>query len=251
MPQKLSIEQRLAKWEGKHGLTGAVSSSGRSIHRMCTNAHCGRATASLAQSECVRCEKRSGKWQGGKRIWECDQQEAEAENVAEQEQEEEGNDDEDGLASSVEALAAEEVVEDVLAAQRPRQAPRRPPPAVPGRYLRCRTKDCGRIAKHRGTLCPRCWVAKDPDARACPTCKKAPRCSGRQWGICSSCTRNVERAVGRLWQVAGGQMAIACSALAKHAMDEDSTHEANQLLEALEVGALASSGDPDVGLFDA
>ena len=243
MPQRVDIETRLANWERKHGLTGAVSSSGRSIHRMCVNAHCGRATASLSQSECVHCERRSGK-----RMRDYKQSNAEAESEADKAQScvggvLEGEQNADNVASSVATLDAVEVAEamkEVLTMPRQRQVPRRPTPADPGRYLRCRTRECGRIAKHRGTLCPKCWIAKDPDLRACPTCKKAPRCNGRKFGTCSSCNRNVDRAVARLWQVAGGQMAIACSALAKHAMNEDNAHEADQLLEALDMGAMAS-----------
>jgi len=268
MPQRVDIETRLANWERKHGLTGAVSSSGRSIHRMCVNAHCGRATASLSQSECVHCERRSGKWQGGKRVRDYEQSNAEAEAEADEARScvggvLEGEQKADEVASSVATLDAVEVAEavtGVLTMPRQRQVPRRPTPADPGRYLRCRTRECGRIAKRRGTLCPKCWIAKDPDVRACPTCKKAPRCNGRKFGTCSSCNRNVDRAVARLWQVAGGQMAIACSALAKHAMDEDNAHEADQLLEALDMGAMASlervdadadeDADADADAFD-
>jgi len=221
----MTIETRLANFEKKHGFPGVVSFSGRSIHRRCINVHCGRATASLAQTECVHCEKRSGKWKGGKRTRAYEQHE-----VVQGEQEA------DETGSPVVVLDAVEVaqtVEEVLTLPRQRLVPRRPPPAEPGRYLRCRTKECDRIAKHRGTLCPKCWIAKDPDTRACPTCRKAPRCAGRKFGTCSSCNRNVERAAARLWQVSGGRMAIACSALAKHARDEDNAHEADQLLEAM------------------
>ena len=259
MPQRVDIETRLANWEGRHGFAGVASLSGRSIYRMCVNPPCGRATASLAQTECAHCERRSGK-----RTRDCEQSNAEAEDDEAQSCVGgvlEGEQKADEVASSVatlDAVEAAEAVKDVLAMPRQRQVPRRPTPADPCRYLRCRTKECGRIAKHRGTLCPKCWIAKDPDVRACPTCKRAPRCNGRKFGTCSSCNRNVERAVARLWQVAGGQMAIACSALAKHAMDEDNAHEADQLLEALEMGAMASleradadaDADADAGAFD-
>jgi len=203
-PDKMPIEERLAKWEAKHGFRGMASPSGRDILRMCD---CGKATPNLANPKCIPCDRASGNYRAGKRTREYEMR---------------GNE------------AREEPT--------PRQCgpPRRPPPVDPSRYLRCRTKGCDRIAKHRGTLCPQCWVAKDPEERACPICRKAPRVTCRQWGVCTSCARNVKRAAARLWHVSGGQMAIACSALAHEGMEADSQHEANQLLEALDAGALAS-----------
>lgn len=233
MPERLPIETRLANWEERHGFAGVVSYSGRSIARRCINAHCGRATASLAQTECVCCEKRSGKWKGGKRTRAYEQHEA------------------DEVASSVAVLDAVEAVgavEQALTTQRPRQVPRRPPPADPSRYLRCRTKECNQIAKHRGTLCPKCWVAKEPETRACPACRKAPRCAQRQWGICHGCVRNIERAAVRLWQVSGGHMSLACTALARQGMDADA-HASNQLLEALQMDKVTPE-DMEGAVFD-
>lgn len=150
-------------------------------------------------------------------------------------------------ATCAHSLSEDGVQEDV---PEPRAKPRRPPPTDPNRYTRCRTEGCGRIAKHRGTLCPTCWVATNPVERACPVCLKAPRCVSRRWGVCSSCTRNVKRAASRLWLVSGGNMAIACSALANEGVQANHAEEASQLLEALDAGDLAS-GCVDAGALNA
>ena len=200
MPAKMTAEERLANFEARCGVKGVISPSGKDIHRRCA---CGKATASLAQPECVACEKASGKWRGGKRV-----------RVYEQRGEE----------------AREEL-------RRP------PPPADARQYPQCRTKGCGNVAKRRGTLCTKCYVAADPETRACPACKKMPRCTTHEWGICHSCVRGIDRAAARLWHVSGGHMSLACSALVRHGITADSTHDAKQLLEALEMGALASDGN--------
>ncbi len=210
MPAKLPVEERVANWEARHGFQGIMSPSGRTIHRRCA---CGKATASLANPACVHCEKAAGKWRGGKRTRSYEQ-------------------------------CGDEAREEPRALQASYQAPpRRPPPADPSRYLQCRTKGCSNVAKRRGTLCQKCYVAADPETRACPVCKKMSRCTTHQWGICNSCVRNIDRAAVRLWNVSGGHMALACSALVRHGVTANSTHDAKQLLEALEMGALASDGN--------
>jgi len=119
----------------------------------------------------------------------------------------------------------------------PRPKPRRPPPADRSRYTWCKTPQCTRIAKHQGRLCPQCFVAGDPVTRACPACKKSPRAGNRRSGVCSSCLRNIHRAATRLWTVSGGNMALACTALAQQGMESDATASA-QLLEALQTDKL-------------
>ena len=129
-----------------------------------------------------------------------------------------------------------------------RPKPRRPPPADPDRYTRCKTPQCKRIAKHHGRLCPQCYVAGDPATRACPVCKKAPRACNRQSGVCSSCLRNIHRAATRLWTVAGGNMALACTALAQQGMEHDAD-ASTQLLEALQMDKLTPE-DMEGAVFD-
>ena len=202
MPQKMTTEERLANFEARCGFPGIVSPSGKDVHRRCA---CGKATASLHNPVCVHCEKASGKWHRGKRTREYEKRGDEA-----------------------------------------REEPRTPqllcqaPPAEPVRYLPCRTKNCGHQAKRRGTLCQSCYIAADPETRACPVCKKASRCTTQACGICHSCMAKIDRAASRLWEVSGGHMALACSALAQRGMEADNQRDANQLLEALEAGALVS-----------
>jgi hypothetical protein len=132
---------------------------------------------------------------------------------------------------------------DLLAADAQGHAPEptpeasRPPKAEPGRYRRCKTRGCVRIAKHQGTLCPQCWAAEDPETRACPVCKKVPRKRNSHSGACAQCLRNIHKAAVRLWTVSGGNMALACTALVQQGMESDAT-ASTQLLEALQTDEL-------------
>lgn len=202
MPQKMTVEERLVNFKARSGFEGIVSPSGKDVHRRCA---CGKATASLDNPVCVHCEKASGLWRRGKRTREYERR-------------------------------GDEAREESRAPKASYQAP----PAEPVRYLQCRTKNCGHQAKRRGTLCQSCYIAADPETRACPVCKKAPRCTTQACGICHTCMVKIDRAAGRLWEVSGGHMALACSALAQRGMEADSERDANQLLEALEAGALVS-----------
>lgn len=123
----------------------------------------------------------------------------------------------------------------------------RPPKVDPGKYARCKVPECNRIAKHQGRLCPQCYVAANPAAHACPSCKKAPRSRVRDTGVCTACQRNIERAAARLWHHAGGNMALACTALAQQGMETDE-RQANQLLEALDAERLGPE-DVDGAVF--
>jgi len=131
--------------------------------------------------------------------------------------------------------------------QEPKPKEPRPPKADPGKYTRCKVPECTRIAKHQGRLCPQCYVAANPIANACPSCKKAPRSRVRNTGVCAACQRNIERAAARLWHHAGGNMALACTALAQQGMETDE-QQANQLLEALNADRL-SSEDMEGAMF--
>jgi len=208
--KKMASEDRLANFVARHGFQGIISPSGKDIHRMCA---CGKATASLIQPECVLCEKASGKWQGGKR---------------------KRNYEKAGLVAGK--------------PQRVPQVSYHAPPAEPRRYPQCRTKECNQMAKHRGTLCGKCYLAADPETRACPACKKAPRSAKCQSGVCHSCVVKIARAANRLWEVSGQHMTLACTALAHEGMDADA-HASNQLLEALQMDKL-SPEDMEVAVFD-
>ena len=197
--KKVPIEERLASFEARHGFPGVMSPAGRMIYRRCA---CGKGTPSMLQTECVNCEKASGKWEGGKRKRDYENR---------------------GVATRDEARTPK-VRERVVTHAR----------------NECRTKGCSNVAKRRGTLCERCYVEADPETRACPTCKKSARCTVHDWGVCQGCVRSIDRAAARLWRVSGGQMSLACSALVRHGMTANSAHDAKQLMEALEMGALAS-----------
>ena len=207
MPAKMTIDERLSNFKGRYGFEGIVSPSGKDVHRRCA---CGKATASLDNPVCVHCEKASGLWRRGKRT---------------REYEKRGNEAREQQPAPMVSYRAQ--------------------PAEPVRHLQCRTKNCGHQAKRRGTLCQSCYIAADPETRACPVCKKASRCNTQACGICHTCMVKIDRAASRLWEVSGGHMALACSALAQRGMEADNERDANQLLEALEAGALVSEAIND------
>ena len=200
--KKMAPEDRLANFVARHGFEGIISPSGKDIHRRCA---CGKATATLDNPVCVHCEKAAGMWRRGKRTREYEKR-------------------------------GDEAREKPRAAQVSYQMP----PTGPFQVPMCRTKDCGNVAKRRGTLCQKCYIAQDPATRACPVCKKAPLNPEHACGICHSCEARIDRAASRLWEVSGGHMSLACSALVQRGIEADSESDAKQLLEALNAGALAS-----------
>ena len=63
----------------------------------------------------------------------------------------------------------------------------------------CQVEGCtNRAIKAKGTRCPGCWVAADPEARGCPACQKRPKSQSRADGLCGTCVASAAVAAKRV-----------------------------------------------------
>ena len=100
-------------------------------------------------------------------------------------------------------------------------------------YKRCVTPECGKIAHRQGKWCRECWIVEAPAKRACPSCHKSIRATGRADGRCTNCVRSVERAAKRLWLVSRGDVLFACNVLRQ--LGRAATEALEELIEEAEI----------------
>ena len=88
--------------------------------------------------------------------------------------------------------------------------PRRPPRANRRPRNTCTTDGCAKGAHYaKGTLCERCYVQADPNARGCPRCKKNKQVKSREGRLCWDCVR---------WDLRSAQGCRHHSTVSRHAL---------------------------------
>ena len=210
----VACEERLLRWELCHGFLGVYR--GRSIYRKCA---CGRPTSCLTDAECRACKGmvrinqhfrcRMDGCTGPalqkmgmlcRACWVAEDPERAARVLKEWEAEK-------GFAGVfystyiVRKCACGKGIKSLDQSMcipcTSREAkiasgfkPKRPP--RPNRRPRntCTTDGCAKGAHfQKGTLCERCYVQADPDARGCPRCKKNKQVKSRADRLCWDCVR--------------------------------------------------------------